>query len=30
VTYMPPFEGVFSEEAIWAIRTYLDDRYEEQ
>jgi len=30
VTYMPPFEGVFSEEAIWAIRTYLDSRYEEQ
>ena len=24
VTYMPPFEGVFSEPAIWAIRSYLD------
>ena len=22
--YMPPFEGVFSQEAMWAIRTYLD------
>jgi cytochrome c-550 PedF len=30
VTYMPSFEGVFSEEAIWAIRTYLDSRYEDQ
>ncbi|EIT71196.1 MULTISPECIES: cytochrome c-550 PedF [Hydrocarboniphaga] len=24
VTYMPPFEGTFSESAIWAIRSYLD------
>lgn len=24
VTYMPPFEGIFSEPAIWAIRSYLD------
>ncbi len=24
VTYMPPFGSVFSEPAIWAIRTYLD------
>jgi len=24
VTYMPPFAGIFSEEAIWAIRTWLD------
>ncbi|SEP66718.1 cytochrome c-550 PedF [Solimonas aquatica] len=24
VTYMPPFESVFSEQAIWAIRSYLD------
>lgn len=29
VTYMPPFAQVFSEEAIWAIRSYLDSRYEE-
>jgi cytochrome c-550 PedF len=28
VTYMPPFGEIFSEEAIWAIRTYLDSRYE--
>jgi len=30
VTYMPPFGEIFSEEAIWAIRTYLDSRYEDQ
>jgi cytochrome c-550 PedF len=30
VTYMPPFGEVFSEEAIWAIRTYLDSRYVEE
>jgi cytochrome c-550 PedF len=24
VTYMPPFGDVFSEEAIWAIRAYLE------
>jgi len=29
VTYMPPFAEIFSEEAIWAVRTYLDSRYEE-
>ncbi len=29
VTYMPPFGEIFSEEAIWAIRSYLDSRYEE-
>jgi cytochrome c-550 PedF len=29
VTYMPPFGQIFSEEAIWAIRTYLDSRHEE-
>ena len=23
-TYMPPFEGVLSQEAIWAIRSWLD------
>jgi cytochrome c-550 PedF len=22
--YMPPFEGLFSQEAMWSIRTYLD------
>jgi cytochrome c-550 PedF len=30
VTYMPSFSDVFSEEAVWAIRSYLDSRYEEQ
>ncbi len=30
VTYMPAFGEIFSEEAIWAIRTYLDSRYEDQ
>lgn len=29
VTYMPPFAEVFREEAIWAIHSYLDSRYEE-
>lgn len=24
--YMPPFEGTLSQEAIWAIRTYLETR----
>lgn len=24
VTYMPPFASVFSEEAIWALRTYIE------
>lgn len=24
--YMPPFEGILSQEAVWAIRTYLDAR----
>ena len=24
VTYMPPFEGMLSQEAIWAIRCWLD------
>jgi cytochrome c-550 PedF len=24
VTYMPPFEGVLNQEAIWAIRSWLD------
>lgn len=26
--YMPPFEDVLSQEAIWAIRTYLESRRE--
>ena len=30
VTYMPPFGDIFSEEAIWAIRTYLDSVYVEE
>jgi len=24
--YMPPFEGVFNQEAMWAIKTYLESR----
>lgn len=27
--YMPPFEGTLSQEAIWAIRTYLEVRREQ-
>ena len=30
VTYMPPFGEIFSEEAIWSIRTYLDSVYVEE
>jgi cytochrome c-550 PedF len=26
--YMPPFEGTMAQEAMWAIRSYLDTRYE--
>ena len=26
--YMPPFEGILPQEAIWAIRSYLDTRFE--
>jgi mono/diheme cytochrome c family protein len=26
--YMPPFEGVLSQEALWAIKTYLETRRE--
>jgi mono/diheme cytochrome c family protein len=26
--YMPPFEGVLSQEAIWAIKSYLETRRE--
>lgn len=28
--YMPPFEGIFPQEAIWAIRSYIDTRHEEE
>ena len=24
--YMPPFENILSQEAMWAIRSYLDTR----
>ena len=27
--YMPPFEGVLSQEAIWALRTYIETRREQ-
>ena len=27
--YMPPFEGIFSQEAMWAIRTWLETVHEE-
>lgn len=27
--YMPPFEGIFSQEAMWAIKTYLESRRED-
>jgi hypothetical protein len=26
--YMPPFEGTFSQEAMWAIKAYLETRRE--
>ena len=26
--YMPPFEGVFNQEAMWAVKTYLESRRE--
>ncbi len=26
--YMPPFEGIMSQEAMWAIKTYLESRRE--
>ena len=26
--YMPPFEGIFSQEAMWSIKTYLESRRE--
>jgi hypothetical protein len=25
---MPPFEGMMAQEAMWAIRSYLDTRHE--
>ena len=28
MTKMSPFEGILSQEAMWAIRTYLDSRYD--
>jgi cytochrome c-550 PedF len=28
MTKMPAFEGILSQEAMWAIRTYLDSRYD--
>jgi cytochrome c-550 PedF len=30
VTKMPAFEGILSQEAMWAIRTYLDSRYQSE
>lgn len=30
VTYMPAFGDIFSEEAIWAIRSYVESVHEEQ
>ena len=30
VTYMPPFGTIFSEEAIWAIRTWLETVHTEE
>jgi cytochrome c-550 PedF len=28
ITKMPAFEGILSQEGMWAIRTYLDSRYQ--
>jgi cytochrome c-550 PedF len=28
-TMMPPFEGLFSQEAMWAIRTFLESEHQE-
>lgn len=28
--YMPPFEGILTQEAIWSIKTYLESRRESQ
>lgn len=30
MTKMPAFEGVLSQEAMWAIRTYLNSRYDDE
>ena len=30
ITKMPAFEGILSQEAMWAIRTYLDSRFQGQ
>ena len=27
--YMPPFEGILSQEAMWAVRTWLETVHEE-
>ena len=27
--YMPPFEGIFSQEAMWAIRAFIESRHED-
>lgn len=29
ITRMPAFEGLMSQEAMWAIRTYIESKYEE-
>ena len=29
ITRMPAFEGTLSQEAMWAIRTYVESKYEE-
>lgn len=29
ITRMPAFEGLISQEAMWAIRTYVESKYEE-
>lgn len=29
-TTMPPFEGLISQEAMWAIRTYVESKFTEQ
>lgn len=29
ITYMPKFEGLLSQEAMWSIRAYLETRYDE-
>lgn len=29
VTKMPPFDGILSQEAVWAIRAYIESKHEE-